>query len=87
METVQVSLPTELLEEAGVDPADASTKAAMLLALELYRENKISLGRAAELCRIPIEAFMVFAGSHEVPVHYGAFDLDTDRRTLERLSS
>ncbi|MGH9640010.1 MAG: UPF0175 family protein [Bryobacteraceae bacterium] len=87
METVQISLPAELLEEAGVNPADASREAAMLLALELYRENKISLGRAAELSQSPIEAFLVFAGSHEVPIHYGAFDLDADRRTLERLSS
>ena len=59
----------------------------MLLALELYRENKISLGRAAELCRTPVEAFMVFAGLHQVPIHYNISDLEEDRRTLERLSS
>lgn len=82
-----MSLPVELLEEAGVNPADASMQAAMLLTLELYRENKISLGRAAELCQMPVEAFMVFAGGHAVPVHYSAFDLDEDRRTLEHLSS
>lgn len=39
----------------------------MLLALELYRENQVSLGRAAELCQTSVEAFMVFAGRHEVP--------------------
>ena len=41
-----------------------------LLALELFREDKVSLGRAAELCEKPIEAFMEFippptAGGHE----------------------
>lgn len=87
MGTVQVSLPAELLEEAGVSLTDASAQAAMLLALELYRENKISLGRAAELCQIPVEAFITFAGHHEVPMHYSALDLDEDRHTLERLSS
>ncbi len=59
----------------------------MLLTLELYRENKVSLGRAAELCQTSIEAFMVFAGRHEVSLHYTLSDLEEDRGTLERLSS
>jgi predicted HTH domain antitoxin len=87
MEAVQVALPIDLLRAAGVNLADASREAAMLLTLELYRENKISLGRAAELCQSSVEAFMVFAGRHEVPMHYSATDLEEDRRTLERLSS
>jgi predicted HTH domain antitoxin len=87
VEGVQVTLPVELLEAAGVDPANPSRDAAMLLSLELYREHKISLGRAAELCRTPVEAFLVFAGHHDAPMHYGLSDLDEDRQTLERLSS
>jgi predicted HTH domain antitoxin len=87
MDGVQITLPAALLKAAGVNPADASREAAMLLTLELYRENKVSLGRAAELCDMPIEAFMVFAGQHEVPMHYSASDLEEDRLTLDRLSS
>jgi predicted HTH domain antitoxin len=87
MGRVQVNLPSELLEAAGVNPADASRDATLLLALELYRENKVSLGRAAELCQTSVEAFMVFAGCHEVPIHYNLSDLEEDRSTLERLSS
>lgn len=87
MDGVQVVLPAELLALAGVNLADASRDATMLLALELYRENKISLGRAAELSQTSVEAFMVFAGRHEVPIHYGVADLEEDRRTLERLMS
>jgi predicted HTH domain antitoxin len=49
MEAVQVSLPADLLKAAGVNPANASREATMLLTLELYREKKISLGRAADL--------------------------------------
>ena len=59
----------------------------MLVALELYGENKLSLGRAAELCQTSVEQFMVFAGRHEVPMHYGISDLEEDRHTLDRLSS
>lgn len=87
MSGVQITLPTELLEAAGMNPADASRDAAMLLTLELYRENRISFGRAAELCGIPVEAFMVFAGQHEAPMHYTVSDLEEDRQTLELLGS
>jgi predicted HTH domain antitoxin len=87
MGDVQITLPAELLEAAGVNPADASRESAMLLTLELYRENRISIGRAAELCDTPLEAFMVFAGQREVPMHYRVSDVEEDRETLERLSS
>jgi predicted HTH domain antitoxin len=87
MNGVPVTLPAELLEAAGVNPADASRESARLLSLELYRENKVSLGRAAELCDMPLEAFMVFAGKHEAPMHYSVSDLEEDRMTLERLGS
>jgi predicted HTH domain antitoxin len=87
MNGVQITVPAELLEAAGVNPADASRESVRLLALELYRENKVSLGRAAELCDMPIEAFMVFAGQHEAAMHYGVSDLEEDRLTIERLST
>ncbi|HYA18502.1 MAG TPA: UPF0175 family protein [Bryobacteraceae bacterium] len=87
MNGVQITVPAELLEAAGVNPADASRQSARLLALELYREHKVSLGRAAELCGMPLEAFMVFAGEHEAPMHYSTSDLEEDRLTLERLDS
>ena len=85
MEMVQVELPADLARAAGLNFANPSTEAARLLALGLYRENRISLGRAAELCQTPVEQFMEFAGRHEVPLHYGIDDLEEDRRTLQRL--
>ena len=56
-----------------------------LLALELYRERAVSLGRAAELCGLPVAGFMAFAGGREVELDFGPDDLDEDRRTLEGL--
>ena len=86
MDVVQVILPTELLKAAEINPADPSRPIAMLLALELYREKRVSLGRAAELCQTPIEQFLVFAGHHEAPVHYNLDDLEEDRHTLSALN-
>jgi predicted HTH domain antitoxin len=86
METVKVDLPADLLQAANLDFENLSQEAARLLALELFREERISLGRAAELCRTPLAVFMDFAVAHEVsPIRYGATELDEDRRTLIEL--
>jgi predicted HTH domain antitoxin len=85
METVRAEIPAELVVAAGLNAANLSAEATRLLALELYREDRVSLGRAAELCHLPTERFMEFAGRHNVPLHYGANDLEEDRQTFERL--
>jgi predicted HTH domain antitoxin len=43
------------------------------------------LGRAAELCQTPVEAFMDYAGKHGVPLHYGLEELHEDWQTIDRL--
>ena len=88
METKSLELPTDLLKVVGqLNAGDLAKETAKLLALELFREDKVSLGRAAELCHTPIEAFMEFAAEHEVPLHYGIKELEEDRRTLAKLRS
>jgi predicted HTH domain antitoxin len=85
MQTVRAEIPAELVVAAGLDADNLSAEATRLLALELYRKDRVSLGRAAELCHLPTEQFMEFAGRHNVPLHYGVDDLEEDRKTLERL--
>ena len=85
MKSVQVHFSEDLAEAAQLNQANPSADAARLLALELFREDKVSLGRAAELCETPVEAFMEFAGKRQVPLRYGAAELESDRQTLERL--
>ncbi|MGH9719563.1 MAG: UPF0175 family protein [Bryobacteraceae bacterium] len=85
MATVNLELPAELVAQLGKE--NASQEAARLLALELFREEKVSLGRAAEICSTPLAAFMDFAAAHGVPpLNYGAKELEEDRRSLNRLS-
>src|SRR5947209_623844 len=86
METVKVDLPAALLQAAKLDTDNLSQEAARLLALELFREEKVSLGRAAELCWTPLATFMDFVAAHEVsPIRYGLSELEEDRRTLASL--
>lgn len=88
METVDVKLPSELLRVANLEEGSLSQEAARLLALELYREDKVSLGRAAELCQTPVAAFMDFAAKHGVPpLRYSFEDLEEERQTADRLKA
>ena len=88
METMSLELPSGLLRLVGqLNAGDLARETAKLLALELFREDKVSMGRAAELCETPIAAFMEFAADHQVPLHYGIDDLEEDRQTLARLRS
>lgn len=88
METVDVKLPSELLRAANLEQRNLSQEAARLLALELYREDKVSLGRAAELCQTPLAAFMDFAAEHGVPpLRYSFEDLEEERHSADRLKA
>jgi predicted HTH domain antitoxin len=88
MPTVNLELPADLVSAAKLDRGNVSQEAAKLIALELFREEEISLGRAAELCGTPLAAFMDFAAAHGVPpLNYGIDQWDEDRRTLAKLRS
>jgi predicted HTH domain antitoxin len=88
METVDVKLPSELLRVANLEESNLSQEAARLLALELYREDKVSLGRAAELCQTPLAAFMDFAAKRDVPpLRYSFEDLEKELQTADRLKA
>jgi predicted HTH domain antitoxin len=81
-----VELPADLVREAGLSGGDASKGAAKLLALELFRQERVSLGRAAELCETPLEEFMDFVTAHGVPTFtYTLEDYEEDRRTIAKL--
>jgi len=85
-ETCEIAVVTatgQKLEESNL-----SEEAARLLALELYREDKVSLGRAAELCHMPLAAFMDFAAKHGVaPLRYSFEDLEGERQSADRLKA
>ena len=86
METVKIEVPTELLKVGNPNVTDFSKEAVQLLALELYREDKVSLGRAAELCQTPLAAFMDFVAKHGVPpLRYSLEELEEECKSVERL--
>jgi predicted HTH domain antitoxin len=82
----QYRKPIQIILPATYD--ESKRRAARLLALELYREDKVSLGRAAELCHLPLAAFMDFAAKHGVaPLRYSFIDLEEERQSADRLKA
>ncbi len=82
---MRLELPWALLRAASLEGGDLSLEAARLLALELYREDKVSLERAAELCQTPLAVFMDFVAKHGVPpLRYSYEDLEEERRSTDR---
>ena len=80
-----MKLPLSLLRATNLEVSNLSEQAARLLALELYREDKVSLGRAAELCHMPLAAFMDFPAKHGVaPLRYSFEDLEEERQSADR---
>jgi predicted HTH domain antitoxin len=87
MATVEIKISDELLKAARVPEERRSEEVAKLLALELYRERAVSLGRAAELGDVSIAEFMEFAGEREVELDFATDDAQQDPRIPERLNS
>ena len=85
MPNVTIEIPADVLTLADVPGVSDSNRATLLLALELYREGRVSLGRAAELAGVGIEEFMEFSAHRQVSLHYGEADLAEDHATAERL--
>lgn len=85
MAMVLIEIAQELLSLAEVDTAQASHAAAQLIALELFREGRISLGRAAQLAGSTVEDFMDFSARREVPLHYAEAELAEDHAIASRL--
>ena len=86
MSTVTVQIPEDVLALAGFPEGSASGCATMLLALELFREGRASLGRSAELAGVSVGEFMEFSAHRQVSMHYTESDLAADRATADRLN-
>ena len=87
MQTITLELPDELVTLARLKRDQLPHETLKLVVLELFREELISLGKAAEMCGIPIAEFMEFSAERQVPLHYGESELQQDREYFESLRS
>ncbi len=87
METIRaaIDLPGTFHLLIKKDKADIASFIKQTVAIELYREGKISLGKAAELAGVRNKwEMVVLLSEHGVSIHYTAQDANSDLKTLKK---
>jgi predicted HTH domain antitoxin len=86
MVLAEVDMPGSILALIKVDPDHLGLYIKRSLAVELYREGKLSLGKAPELAGIKSKWEMLMLLSERgVPLDYTAEDAKEDLRTLREV--
>ena len=85
MEAISVDIPRELTHIFKIREKDLSKAVRESLAVELYRDGKISLGKAAEIARISKWEMFELLAAKKVPLQYYPEDLEQDIETLKKV--
>ena len=82
MSTVNVlEVSQEILDSARLTPSELKVE----MAVHLYAEGRLSVGKARELAGLTLWEFRQVLASRRIPPHYGEADLDEDVTTLREL--
>ncbi len=86
MQTVELKLnvPEEIFYTLNESKEDFSLKIKFYTAMELFKEHKLSLGKASELADMNKIDFMFELGKYEVPII--DYDKDDFREELKRIN-
>lgn len=78
----KVELPKEFALLCNIDEKEIPGYIRKLIALELFREKKISLGKASEVAGLPVGEMMTLLREREITLNYSAEDLEKDLETM-----
>jgi len=81
----EIELPSDILYSQGVYKNRIGYFIKKNFLLELYREGKISLGRMAALLGMTRREMMGVMKDLNIPLNYGAQELEEDMETAKRL--
>ena len=86
--SLTISIPDDFADVLGASPAEREVRAREALALELYREGRISLRRMGELAGVGGDYWEAdrLRTQHRVPLNYALEDLESDRLAADRLN-
>ena len=73
-----ITLPDELVRDLDLTPENARFD----LAIGLYAERRITLGRAAEIAGMNQPVFLRELGHLNIPMHYDLAELEEDLRKV-----
>ena len=84
--TLNIEMPASILTTLPVSRKQLPDYILKTLAVELFREGKLSLGKARELANLPDKWEMIrLLGDRGVSVNYTEDDAEVDVESLERL--
>jgi predicted HTH domain antitoxin len=81
MQTNIIEIPQDILDSARIKLPDLKIE----LALLLYSQNRLSIGKAKEFAEMSLWEFRQLLGVRKIPVHYDTDDLNDDMATLQRI--
>jgi predicted HTH domain antitoxin len=76
--SITLDIPNNIHEALHVSPAEAEHRLKMELAISLYAQNALSLGKAAELADMGLLDFNDILAARSIPMHYGEKELAED---------
>lgn len=85
LEKIEIDLPQDIIfVMRGMErPEEVKRKIKMALAIILFQEESISLGKAAELAEVSRISFMEALKEHGLPSYeYGEKDFERDEETI-----
>ena len=77
-----LTIPNERLADVALSERDAAVD----IAIGLYKRDRVSLGRAAEIADMSSPEFLAELGRRHIPINYKVDDLRADLKALEKLT-
>ena len=81
LDTFSLELPKGILRASKLTPDELKVE----LAVSLFAQRKLSLGKAAEVAGMTRWRFQQLVASRRIPLHYDVTDFERDLETLARL--
>lgn len=82
-ETAHLDIPADVLDSARLTLDELRTE----LAIHLYEQGRLSVGKAHELAGRSLWEFRQILGSRRIPPHFDTEDLAQDLETLDKLDA
>ena len=81
MDSVSIEVPRDILDSARMSVAELKLE----LALTLYAQRRLSIGKARELAGLCLWEFRQVLGARRIPPHLEVEDLDADVEVIRHL--
>lgn len=76
--SITLDIPNNIHEALHVSPAEAEQRLKLELAVSLYAQNALSLGKAAEIAGMGVLDFNDVLAARGIPMHYGQKEWEED---------